>query len=461
MIKLEETPNGFIMVNELLNTSTEFTLSDDKRFVLLSKYVDSNGNHKERRVSFNSYIETYKYISRIMNNLMDGYKARNLKPLASRAKMQSREQGILASVVKKYSKMWGRRIASQIRKLQASVEQSKVRLEQFVFSTVGPKKFADVMRNISICNVEDRDRKYFEADLLKYRAIIYSIAGNNYTRFDYNPSWIKNMTEGANVFAKQTLMALPGALRSDQVERIDTKFRGVSLPKILSSIELKYFLVSGKFFQEKDIRSAAKLYVSHTRIGKVDFRKNMIYQNIVIFVSDYVRHQEGEHKGSLTGLMRKSIQWHREHRYAQLKSVFGDDKETAKPPLFLMEATVSKKDIVFLDTVAAVRQEGVLMGHCVASYADRAVQGYCYLFHIEHCGEMATVEIAPIYYAMNKAQLPKLTLRQSHGPHNKPNKASKWAERFFARVLAKEYGDKEDAKLATEMAMVGEAEIPF
>jgi hypothetical protein len=49
----------------------------------------------------------------------------------------------------------------------------------------------------------------------------------------------------------------------------------------------------------------------------------------------------------------------------------------------------------FLDSVAAIADEGAAMGHCAASYAESAVRGECYLFHVEHDGELATAEVAP------------------------------------------------------------------
>ena len=33
------------------------------------------------------------------------------------------------------------------------------------------------------------------------------------------------------------------------------------------------------------------------------------------------------------------------------------------------------------------------MGHCVASYVPEAIAGRCYLFHVEHEGDAATVMV--------------------------------------------------------------------
>ena len=55
------------------------------------------------------------------------------------------------------------------------------------------------------------------------------------------------------------------------------------------------------------------------------------------------------------------------------------------------------------------------MRHCVAAYAQRAAAGQCYLFHVDHAGQEATVEVSPFG-----------RVAQSCGPDNCSNDATAW-----------------------------------
>jgi hypothetical protein len=86
-------------------------------------------------------------------------------------------------------------------------------------------------------------------------------------------------------------------------------------------------------------------------------------------------------------------------------------KPTMAPPISLPD----REEIRFLDTVESVFQEAMDMKHCIASYAKRAMEGECYLFHIEKDGEKASTMIDK-----------DGKLVQSYGPRNCVNKASEW-----------------------------------
>ena len=463
MIKLEETINGFVMTNELLQTRVCFELrKEDKNFILQSTY-----DGKPFTIAFSTYITGHEYIKLIIKYLMEGYKAQNLKPLKTKRKEDFREAAIQASVIKKYGKMWARRIAAQIKRLQQFVSQEEIKLQKFVFSTVGPKHFNKVMGGIKGCRKfleENRPDyvQYFDRDIVKYRILIYKIlgwqnrgydyesifSGESVKHFEYMPDWISKLTAGSNTYVRQSLCKVPGGIHSGFHNF--TVFENATVPKVLSNIEMKYFLVSGQFFPEKDIRAATKLYHEYMNRGgdqgKLDFRKNTWYENIRIYTQDC----DPNHKGSLTGLMRKAIQWHRQRRYDQIKSQYSDETITKAPPQFILDAITNNKKVKFLDTVQAVRNEGADMGHCVSSYADKAVKGDCFLFHIDYKEEKATVEIVYKYNWINhnprfkrpalERESDRLTLRQSHGPGNKDNKASKWSTNFFTKLFQEHYG---------------------
>src|SRR5262249_11461833 len=106
----------------------------------------------------------------------------------------------------------------------------------------------------------------------------------------------------------------------------------------------------------------------------------------VRFIGDYPE----EYRGNIVNLAGRSIRWHNSGQaQEQHKAIasFGAEKRVAKPPVPLPE----KPGVSFLSTVGEICDEGAKMHHCIASYAQRAVNGFCYLFHIDHDGDMASV----------------------------------------------------------------------
>ena len=59
--------------------------------------------------------------------------------------------------------------------------------------------------------------------------------------------------------------------------------------------------------------------------------------------------------------------------------------------------------------------EGQRMGHCVASYVPEAIAGRCYLFHVDHEGDAATVMVQ-----WDGA------ITEAAGPRNRRNEALPW-----------------------------------
>jgi hypothetical protein len=130
------------------------------------------------------------------------------------------------------------------------------------------------------------------------------------------------------------------------------------------------------------------------------------------------------HTGCITGLAEKAIGWHRHQAAREAEAVrrhLGGDRPTARPP-----ELPDIPGVTFLDTVAAVVDEGLRMQNCVGTYAPSAVAGSRYLFHVEHEGEEATVEVCPA----------TRRVLQSAGPRNQENGASRWGRRVLPRWAA-------------------------
>jgi hypothetical protein len=121
----------------------------------------------------------------------------------------------------------------------------------------------------------------------------------------------------------------------------------------------------------------------------------------------------GAHHGKLTGLAKKAVRWHQ--LPAQAKG-YPPSMPTAPPPV----PPPGDPHVRFLATVGQVVEEGRVMGHCAASYADRAVRGRCFLFHVDDGQSQATVEVDH-----------RGTVQQAQGPGNQDSPAAAWG----ARVL--------------------------
>jgi hypothetical protein len=129
----------------------------------------------------------------------------------------------------------------------------------------------------------------------------------------------------------------------------------------------------------------------------------------------------GKHNGNIVGLAEKSIRWHRDNRDEVARRAiegFGDEKELAKPPVELPEVD----GIRFLRTVGDLVHEGREMKNCISAYAQRAVDGRCYIFHVEHNGQVASVEVDRWG-----------CVRQAAGPRNTVNSAAKWGQKQLTR----------------------------
>lgn len=91
---------------------------------------------------------------------------------------------------------------------------------------------------------------------------------------------------------------------------------------------------------------------------------------------------------------------------------FRRDTPVAMPPL----PPPAVPGLRFLATVGEIHDEGRAMGHCIGLYAGRAVRGECFLFHAEHGGVAASVEVGA-----------DGRVHQAAGPDNRTNAAVEWA----------------------------------
>ena len=205
---------------------------------------------------------------------------------------------------------------------------------------------------------------------------------------------------------------------------------------------------------DEDIKRAVEIAYDNSPYvlgGKPDWRRPKEILGVLGWIYDVVYHMEPEEiaRCKITGLARRSVDYHRdtqrryreqqlewERRNAELLA-----SETMLPPIDLPEA----EGVTFLDTYKAVVDEGQLMGHCVGAYAKQAVDGRCFLFHIEYEGEMATAEVTW-----------DGRLNQIHGPRNQYSPAEDYGRKVLREWI------KDWPQELPQVALVHEyGEIPF
>jgi PcfJ-like protein len=134
-----------------------------------------------------------------------------------------------------------------------------------------------------------------------------------------------------------------------------------------------------------------------------------------VLIEVIVRSGDPGARDSLRALVRRGLagaDWRRRH-----DARANHRTATARPPI----ALPNMSGVTFLATVGEVMQEGERMGHCVGSHAPDAATGQVFLFHVEHAGTHATVEVDP-----------RGQILDAQGPHNRPNAAAEYGERALS-----------------------------
>ena len=197
--------------------------------------------------------------------------------------------------------------------------------------------------------------------------------------------------------------------------------------ELMLNIECATLLMHKKVLSqstETEICKALKILRSATHNALSTRRSNSIN-----FLVEYVNDYRANFQGKLVELVRRSVRWHREQALTKKEDAIElhGDRPAAIPPIPLPESN-EKLKVRFLDTVAAIANEGQEMKHCIATYIDKALSGDSYLFHIDHLetGQVASVEVDRFGRVL-----------QSRGPENFINTAAKHGE-----SLLKEWGQK-------------------
>lgn len=289
------------------------------------------------------------------------------------------------------------------------------------------------------------DNRHFMDDIIKYKAAASWLLNGS----DYDPSywgfvheepfdfadWLSNYCPDRKKYTSmnKTLMNLPNgifysgltALASIKLpEPVTTRLKLIAYMNVAGSHSWKnnidqYLGILARS-SEQDVKDAVKFIWKHFPDKDTgDFRKTRKITDAIRIIFDYPPDSKVDIKGLA---VRSEVYHHNEvvrrrimqQEFEKRKKEFEEIKKskTKLPPIALPD----DPKIRFLSSYKDVENEGRHMGHCVESYAESAVLGKCYLFHVDHNGEEATVEVGNGF------------VKQSYGPHNCRNSASKYGE---------------------------------
>jgi len=266
--------------------------------------------------------------------------------------------------------------------------------------------------------------RYIVQDILHYRAAAIAVRLCDWLWRNYDP--VEKLRDWRSLYVPEgfkpytslnkTLTNLPGGVPLKVLRQL----RRVVLPRpIYSRLELLATLSAtdglADNFNVVAFASADKIRKAMERVSRYWYtplspRRWCDVETAVRYMLDFPEH----HRGNIVGLAHKSIRWHRDNRREAARRAvedLGELRQLAKPPVDPPE----EDGIRLLGTVGDLVEEGNQMGNCISGYAQRAVNGWCYLFHVDHNGEAASVEVDRWG-----------CVRQSYGPGNTPNLAAEW-----------------------------------
>jgi len=353
--------------------------------------------------------------------------------------------GLRHWAVHQTAKAIGKRVYAQWQRLLTHVDPTVLAVQRAIFA-------ATFCRCPLAMTRELYDHKYVVQDLIRYRAAAAAAAAINYlgkqfkrNRFCRSPSFIDaqdplDLDEALELMAHwrdlfsptgttyrsldRTLMNLPGGIPAGllcSLAKIHLRrpvFRRLELLALLCHVDAgeprhgDVFM----FAPDEQIKTAMRQVAASTG-NELSPRRSRDVHFLVRFLLDFPE----DHAGHIGGLTRKSIRWHRDRREVEAEGILerlGGDKETARPPISLPKHA----GIRFLGTAGEIVAEGQDMKHCVTMYAEQAVYGQSYFFHVQRNGEHATVQIG------RQGQV-----IQAHGPHNQRNAASSWGQRVLGQ----------------------------
>lgn len=384
----------------------------------------------------NSLVERHNLIKYTAQQIMCNWKSPKGGPVIGRKISKIKDWAI-----KNTGTALAKRIAAELAILLSKANQKGLAIQKAVFAAAGR-----IPSDIFLDGWLDQQDEYYLKDILQYRAaalttwpelkdynfnanwerLIQPIKGGDWKRA-YSPT-----TESYTTLNK-TLMNFPGGIPIHLAARLKNTWL---IRPITSRRELIFLLCvtthkdisdpEDPFTRMIQNTTAEEITRAARRLGEhlqhpINLRKSMDIDGLATYMCDMPTER---HNGNICGYLDKAIAWHRRNFIEnQARPVinttltdFGPEFPTQKPPIELPK----NPKIRFLSTVGEMCHESETMQHCVSSYCPIAIRGGSFYFHVEHDGEMATVEVDS-----------NGKVRQVKGPRNKENKACAYATRVL------------------------------
>lgn len=360
------------------------------------------------------------YAYRDIVNAFAGWFADNLLSSASEKKSREAIEMIARALSKRFKPHW-ERMVNQI----APPEVSK--LAKVMWSSILKDTWLVHEEQIYLPEYE-----YLLRDLLKYHACRVICAAwcrqqiNNH-EFPVLKDWRGLVAPTVpNKALNKTLDKMARGIRYEDVLRLSTM--RLERP-ITDRLTLVFVLCAGGHhnygIHERIVvqANAAQIKEASERYAPGDWVRNNSPVGTIDRLARWILDYPEPYGGDLVGLAQRSREWHDAggHHHQTIDT----SHELPKPDVDL--GMLEGYGIRFLDTVGAVMSEGDSMHHCVGSYATKAAGGGCYLFHVDHNGEKATVEVDPLGNVL-----------QACGPSNRRNKACDYGARRLAEAFSYE-----------------------
>jgi len=459
-LDFDTVANSIFLENKKTNDTYCFAINNTTRDNLIKRFACIKGNTKEQKpgwtkypVNFGSHITIHTFLDSMKNSLFT-----SSYPLVEGKFKDAARGKIIKWIANSQVKRLAKPISEFIRnKMQATLPEKLIKLEKRIFSVVGPKSADNILSCIDALNAVNDEIIY--NDLMKYPAACIE-AMHNTSRY-YLPNryeskrfynWMQSFAPNGKLYGNltKTLINVKGIQGQRLYSILNTKLER----PITNQLELRVFLyylssrniryiyrdnhvtnIKNECFEKIFMFASAEQIKKVTKIASrglhrnLDLRRRMDISAMVSWLNDYPE----IHNGNIVGLAEKSLDWHRTAHLRQISSLTSHEasKETAKPPIELPK----NPKIHFLDTVKRIHEESLDMQHCILSYANQAIAGHCYLFHIEHNNEKASAQVNPDGQVV-----------QCYGPQNVTNSASKYGTSVLGRwgIKLRNRGNKND-----------------
>lgn len=316
-----------------------------------------------------------------------------------------------------------KRIKEQVERLRRNVPDEVLRVQRNAFAAT-----LECQKELMTKEFYDQLDEYTIRDLGRYRAA--AIIASKLTEehlYEGLKNWRECLSYNGETYhaLNVTLDNFPGGIPHG----LPTKLRSIKLVRpITDRIEL---IALCTFIEKENDRHALPhrhiflharrdeilRAVDHYKGSKVGRRGS---RELMHFLSDMMDYPH-PHNGRILGLAKKSRVWHRQTNRDDIltRHELSLEDPVQIPPIDLPQ----DEGVKFLATVGDIITEGEEMGHCVGSYAPRAKDGYCYIFHVSKNGDDATVEVSVFNNSVS----------QVRGPHNSNNGACRHAEKVLAK----------------------------